>query len=359
MSTLGSKYLGIELSHPIIASASPLTSTFDGMRRLEDAGAAAVVMSSLYEEQIRDEDANYAAHTEYTAGCHPEASTYFPNLPDYNHGVSGHIDTLRRAAAALKIPVIASLNGTTDDGWLDFAVMLEQAGAAALELNLYILPTNLAVSSAQTEQRYVDIVRHVTSHVNIPVTVKLPAFFSAFGHFVSQLESAGATGVVLFNHFFRSDIDLDTLTFEGSVAQSTPKDIHFPLTWIALLSERVKLSLAAGMGVDSHIEVVKYLLAGADVVATASSLLRHGVEHMTTLVAGLEQWLEEGRYASVSSIRGKLDGTHLERSEIHMRSQYMRSLSNVWQPFGSATRARSVQSTDGSGAPGRQAVGTR
>lgn len=356
MSTLSSKYLGLELSHPIIASASPLTSTFDGMRRLEDAGAAAVVMSSLYEEQVRAEDANYAAHTEYTAGCHPEASSYFPDLPDYHHGVSGHIDTLRRAAAALKIPVIASLNGTTDDGWLDFAVMLEQAGAAALELNLYILPTDLAVSSAHIEQRYIDVVRHVKSQVKVPVTVKLPAFFSAFGHFVSQLESAGAAGVVLFNHFFRSDIDLDALTFEGNVMQSTPKDIHLPLTWIALLSERVKLSLVAGMGVDSHIEVVKYLLAGADVVATASSLLRHGVGHMATLVSGLEHWLEAGGYASVSSIRGKLDGTHAERADIHMRSQYMHSLADAWQPFSAAAHARSVRPTNGAGMPDGKVV---
>jgi dihydroorotate dehydrogenase (fumarate) len=357
MTTLSSKYLGIPLSHPIIAAASPLTSTFDGMRRLEDAGAAAVVMSSLYEEQVRAEDTNYTAHTDYTAGCHPEASTYFPELPDYQHGVSGYLDTLRRAAVALKIPVIASLNGTTDDGWLDFAVMLEQAGAAALELNLYILPTDFAMSSAQTEQRYIDILRHVKSEVKIPVTVKLPAFFSAFGHFVSQLESAGAAGVVLFNHFFRSDVDLDTLTFQGNVAPSTPKDIHLPLTWIALLSERVKLSLAAGMGVESHIEVVKYLLAGADVVATASSLLRHGVEHMTTLVLGLERWLGDGGYASVSAIRGKLDGTHVERADIHMRSQYTHSLADAWKPFSPTVRAGPVRPTNGSAAPAGPVVG--
>lgn len=356
MKALGSRYLGIELAHPIIAAASPLTSTFDGMRRLEDAGAAAVVMSSLYEEQVRAEDANYAEHTEYTAGCHAEATTYFPDLPDYRDGVSGHMDTLRRAAAALKIPVIASLNGTTDDGWLDFAVMLEEAGAAALELNLYILPTDFAVSSTQTEQRYIDIVRHVKSHVTVPVAVKLPAFFSAFGNFVSQLESAGAAGVVLFNHFFRSDVDLEALTFKGNVMQSTPKDIHLPLTWIALLSEQVKLSLAAGMGVDSHIEVVKYLLAGADVVATASSLLRHGVEHMTTLVSGLEDWLEAGGYASVDSIRGKLGGTHVERVDIHMRSQYMHGLADTWRRFGAAAPARSPGPTNGSGPAARAAA---
>lgn len=356
MSDLSCTYLGIKLSHPIIAAASPLTSTFDGMRRLEDAGAAAVVMSSLYEEQVRAEDADYVAHTEHTAGSHPEAMSYFPDLPDYNHGVSGHIDTLRRAAAALKIPVIASLNGTTDDGWLDFAVMLEQAGAAALELNLYILPTDLGVSGAQTEQRYIDIVRHVKSHVKIPVTVKLPAFFSAFGHFVSQLEAAGAGGVVLFNHFFRSDIDLDVLRLEGNLTPSTPRNIHLALTWVALLAERVKLSLAAGMGVESHVEVVKYLLAGADVVATASSLLRHGPAHMTTLAMGLRCWLEEGGYPSVNSIRGKLDGTHVERADIHMRSQYMNTLADTWLRF-DAHGAHAMRSGTRLGKPAQGAAG--
>src|SRR5260370_19074582 len=172
MSSLVSRYLGLELAHPIIASASPLTATLDGMRRLEDARAAAVVMASLDEEQIRAGDTQYATLTEYTAGCNPEAATYFPELPDYRHGVSGHLDTLRRAAEALDIPVIASLNGTSDDGWLDYAIQLEQAGAAALELNLYLLPTDLAVSGLEIEHRYLDIVRHVKARVGIPVCVK-------------------------------------------------------------------------------------------------------------------------------------------------------------------------------------------
>ena len=328
MNNLASCYLGLELTHPIIASASPLTATFDGMRRLEDAHAAAVVVASLYEEQIRAEDTDYAMLTEYTAGCHPEAATYFPELPDYRHGVSGHLETVRRAAEALDIPVIASLNGTSDDGWLDFAVQLEQAGAAALELNLYLLPTDLAVSGQDIEHRYLDIVRHVKAKVKIPVSVKLPPFFSATGNFVRQLESIGADGVVLFNRFFRPDFDLETLSVKREVALSSPADIHLPLTWIALLSRRVKLSLAAGTGVDSHVEVVKFLLAGADIVATTSALLRHGPEHMTALVDGLERWLSQNAFASVTDIRGRLDGTHLERADMFLRTQYLRTLSD-------------------------------
>jgi dihydroorotate dehydrogenase (fumarate) len=325
---LATRYLGLQLAHPIIASASPLTATFDGMRRLEDAHAAAVVMASLFEEQIRAEDTRYATFTEYTAGCHPEAATYFPELPDYRYGVSGHIETLRRAAEALDIPVVASLNGVSDGGWLDYAVLLEQAGAAALELNLYLLPTDPAVSGQDIEHRYFDIVRQVKAKVKIPVSVKLPPFFSATGNFVTQLESIGADGVVLFNRFFRPDFDLETLRVKREVALSTPADIYLPLTWIALLSRHLEFSLAAGTGVDSHVEVVKYLLAGADVVATASALLRHGPEHMTALVDGLERWLSQNGFVSVAEMRGRLDGTHVDRAEVFLRSQHLRALSD-------------------------------
>jgi dihydroorotate dehydrogenase (fumarate) len=325
---LASRYLGLELAHPIIASASPLTATFDGMRRLEDANVAAVVMASLFEEEIRTDDTRYATFTQYTAHSNPEAATYFPELPDYRHGVSGHIETLRRAAEALDIPVIASLNGVSNAGWLDYAVELEQAGAAALELNLYLLPTDVAVSGREIEQRYLDIVRHVKAKVSIPVSVKLSPFFTAAGNVVTQLEAIGADGVVLFNRFFRPDFDLETLSVKREVALSTPADIHLPLTWIALLSRRLKLSLAAGTGVDSHVEVVKFLLAGADVVATASALLRHGPEHMTALVDGLERWLSQNAFASVAEIRGRLDATHVDRADMFLRNQYLRTLSD-------------------------------
>ncbi len=348
MSNLASRYLGLELAHPIVASASPLTATFDGMRRLEDAHAAAVVMASLYEEQIRADDTHYAMFTEYTAGFNAEAATFFPELPDYRHGVSGHLETLRRAAEALDIPVIGSLNGISDDGWLDYAVQLEQAGAAALELNLYLLPTDLAVSGQDIEHRYLDIVRHVKANVRIPVSVKLPPFFSATGNFVAQLESIGAGGVVLFNRFFRPDLDLETLSVTREVVLSTPADIFLPLTWIALLSRRLKLSLAAGTGVDSHVEVVKFLLAGADVVATTSALLRHGPEHMTALVDGLERWLSENAFASVNEIRGRLDATHVDRADMFLRSQYLRTLSDYalhHPPLGPGERAPLPQSS--------------
>jgi dihydroorotate dehydrogenase (fumarate) len=328
MTTLTTRYLGLELAHPIIASASPLTATFDGMRRLEDAGAAAVVMASLYEEEVRAEDTNYTMFTEYTADSHPEAATYFPELPDYRYGVAGHLDTVRRAAEALDIPVIASLNGVSDDGWLDYAVQLEEAGASAIELNIFVLPSDLAVNARDIEQRYLDTARHVKTTVNVPVAVKLPPFLTAVGNFVARLESIGTDGVVLFNRFFRPDFDIERLELKRELALSTPADISLPLTWTALLSRRVRLSLAAGTGVDNHIEIVKFLLAGADVVTTASALLRYGPEHMRALTTRLDQWLSENAFGSVDEIRGRLDATHVERADVFLRTQYLHALSD-------------------------------
>jgi dihydroorotate dehydrogenase (fumarate) len=348
MIDLASRYLGLDLAHPIIASASPLTATFDGMRRLEDARAAAVVMSSLFEEQIGAEDTEYAVVTENTADSHPEAATYFPKLPDYRNGISGHLETLRHAAEALDIPVIASLNGISDAGWLDYAVQLEQAGADALELNLYTLPFDLTVSGRDIEQHHLEIVRHVKAKVSIPVSVKLTPFLSAPGNFITKLEAAGADGVVLFNRFCRPDLDLETLSVKCEVALSTPADIHLPLTWIALLSRRLKSSLAAGTGVDSHVEVVKYLLAGANAVATTSGLLRHGPEHMTSLVEGLEHWLSENAFTSVSEIRGRLDATHVDRADVFLRTQYLHTISDYalrHHPVGSDGHAALPQSS--------------
>ena len=327
MSTLASRYLGLDLAHPVIAAASPLTATLDGMRRLEDARAAAVVTASLYEEDIRAADDAYATFTEESAGSHPEAANYFPELPEYRYAVSGHLDMVRRAAEALDIPVIASLNGISDAGWLDFAFELEQAGAAALELNLHVLPTDFAVNGSEIENRYLDVIRHVRSKVKIPVAVKLPPFFTAPGNFLKHVEAAGADGVVLFSQFFRPDFDIETLNNTGRLSLSSPADLYLPLTWTALLSGHVNMSLAAGTGVDSYVEVVKLLLAGADVVATASALLRHGPERMTALVVGLERWLQENGIASVSEVRGCLDARHSNHPNKFLRTHYRHTLS--------------------------------
>jgi dihydroorotate dehydrogenase (fumarate) len=324
---LTTRYLGLPLAHPIVASASPLTATLDGMRRLEDAGAAAIVMASLYEEQIRAEDTAYALYTEHGSNSQPEAGNYFPELPDYDRGVSGHLETLRHAADALDIPVIASLNGTTSEGWITYARSLEQAGAAALELNVYSLPVDPAVSGAEMERQYLDIVRQVKSTVRIPVAVKLAPYFTSMSHMAAELVNAGADGLVLFNRFYAPDIDLATLRVTRSLPLSTAAELPLSLVWIGLLSRRLTCSLAASRGVESATEVIKYLLVGANAVMTTSALLRHGPEHLGTMKADLERWLVDQRLDSVETIRGLRDATRVEDADAFFRAQYVASLS--------------------------------
>ena len=326
--SLATRYLGLQLAHPIVAAASPLTATLDGMRRLEDAGAAAVVMSSLYEEQIRAEDTAYALLTEHGSNSQAEAESYFPELPDYDSGVSGHLETLQRASQALAIPVIASLNGTTAEGWVGHARALEQAGAAAIELNVYSVPSDLAVSGAEVERGTLEIVRQVKATVKIPVSIKLVPYFSSLPHMASELVRAGADGLVLFNRLYAPDIDLDTLRVTRSLPLSTAAELPLSLVWVALLSRRLTCSLAASRGVESEIEVVKYLLVGADVVMTASALLRNGVEHLATMRAGLERWLAANGYNSVDAIRGLKDATHVEDVDALLRAQYVAALTD-------------------------------
>ena len=328
MISLATRYLGLQLRHPIVASASPLTATLDGMRRLEDAGAAAVVMASLYEEQIRAEDTAYALLTEHGSNSQAEAGSYFPELPDYDSGVSGHLETLQRASDALDIPVIASLNGTTAEGWTGHARALEQAGASSIELNVYSVPVDPAVSGAEVERRTLDIVRQVAATVKIPVSIKLAPYFSSMPHMAAELVRAGAGGLVLFNRYYAPDIDLGTLQVTRSLPLSTAAELPLSLVWIALLSRRVGCSLAASRGVETDVEVVKYLLVGADAVMTASALLRHGVQHLAIMREGLERWLGENGFDSVDAIRGLKDATHVEHVDALLRAQYVAALTD-------------------------------
>jgi dihydroorotate dehydrogenase (fumarate) len=330
--SLATTYLGLPLAHPIVAAASPLTATFDGMRELEDAGAAAVVMASLYEEQIRAEDAAYLFYTEQGSDSQAEAGSYFPDMPDYDRGVSGHLDTLRRASAALDIPVIASLNGTTAEGWIDYAREFEQAGASAIELNVYSIPVDPVVTGAEVEQRTLEIVRQVAATVKIPVSIKLAPYFSSTSHMAGELARAGAKGLVLFNRFYAPDIDLASLKVTRSLPLSSAAELPLSLVWIALLSRRVGCSLAASRGVETHAEVVKYLLVGADVVMTASALLRNGAGYVRTLREGLEAWLHENGFASVDAIRGLKDATHVDNVDALFRAQYVAALTEYLPP---------------------------
>ncbi len=320
---LKTTYLGLELSHPVVASASPQSSTLEGVLRLADAGAAAVVMASIYEEQIRAEELAVAALSEQGNDSQPEATSYFPAMADAPGVLEARLETLRKSAERAGVPVIASLNGVSTGGWVEFARDLQQAGAAAIELNIYAVPANPYEPSADVEHRYLEIVRQVTAAVSLPVAVKLSPFFSSPANMINQVIVAGASGVVLFNRFYEPDIDLSTLQAQPDLQLSTAYDIRLPLTWIGLISHGFGGSIAATSGVQSRDEVVKYLLAGADVTMATSSLLRHGPEHIKTLVDGLRDWMEERGFSSVAALRGRsAAGLSPAHAEGFLRAQY-------------------------------------
>jgi dihydroorotate dehydrogenase (fumarate) len=319
---LATRYLGLDLEHPIVASASPLTSDLDGILRLADAGAAAIVMASIYEEQVIAQELAQAALLDQGSETQAEATSYFPAHEELGV-LDSRLETLRQAAERAGVPIIASLNAKSDAAWVDFAGQLQQAGASAIELNIYRVPADPAETGAALEDSCVDILRAVKNAVSVPVAVKIAPFFSSPGNMAAKLVAAGADGLVLFNRFYEPDIDLATLKPQPDLQLSTPYDIRLPLMWIALLSGNLGTSMAASTGVWTRDEVVKYLLAGADVAMTTSALLRHGPGHVTTLVDGLRAWMECSGFGSVSAFKGRLAaGQRPADSAEFMRAQY-------------------------------------
>lgn len=332
---LSTRYLGLPLRNPIIASASPLSRDVGVIRQMEDSGAGAVVLPSLFEEQIEQEARAADELTRVGADSSPEASSYFPAAVAYNSGPHGYLDLIARARAAVDIPVIASLNGTTVAGWVDYAGLIEQAGATAIELNFYRIASGLTVTGAEAEADCVALLKAVRAQVTIPIAVKLHPHFSAFGALALQLDGAGADGLVLFNRLYQPDIDLVRLRWTNDAALSSPGEIRLGLLWLTLLSRRLPhASLAAGTGVETADEVIKYLLAGADAVMTASALLRHGPGHLRSLVAGLESWLSARGFPSVTAIKGLMRASHPEaEAESDERGAYVESLLSYRGPY--------------------------
>lgn len=323
---LTTRYLGMTLKSPLVASASPLNGSVDNIRRLEDAGAAAVVMPSIFEEQIEREQEVFDALMTTGIDTYGEALTYFPEQTAYAFDTERYVETVARAAQAVDIPVIASLNGTTDHGWIDFASQLEEAGADGLELNVYFIPSDLTLSGRDVEQRYIDIVETVKGTVKIPVSVKIGPYFSAIGHMAKALDAAGADGLVLFNRFYEPDIDLAKLSLNSDLELSRAYEIRLPLLWVGILAGHVKASLAASSGVEGVDEVVKYLLAGADVVMTTSAILRHGIGHMQVLADQLTEWLAARELDSPDAIRGTMSHRNVGNPEAFERANYIRVL---------------------------------
>lgn len=323
---LTTRYMGLNLKNPIVAGAGPVTRDLHNIRSLEDFGAAAVVMPSIFEEQIEQERQLIENMETLGIDSYPEALTYFPPSESYGVGPTQYLETLYRASKAVDIPIVASLNGTTDRGWIDYARQIEQAGADALELNIYMIPTSLDITGCEVEDCYISILKAVKQAVKIPVAVKLSPYFSAVGHMATQLVDAGADGLVFFNRFYQPDIDLGELTLLPNLELSTPKEIRLPLLWIGVMAGKTRASLAASTGVESADEIIKYLLAGADIVMTTSALLRHGAGYMTLLLNGLESWLVARDLDTLDRIRGQLSQRNIANPTAFARANYIRTL---------------------------------
>ena len=330
---LTTTYMGLELQHPIVASASPLSGTLDGIKRLEDGGAAAVVMFSLFEEQIRHENDAFSHLMESGTQSFAESLSYFPDVDEYQVGPESYLELLHDASESIEVPIIASLNCVTGDGWIDYAKQMQQAGASGLELNIYSVEPGLDATSDEIEQRYLDILAAVKSTVSIPVALKLSPFFSAMGNMAKRLDQAGADALVLFNRFYQPDIDIQELEVKPSLGLSSAGEIRLPLLWIAILHGKLNASLAATRGVENPDEVIKYLLAGADAVMTTSALLRHGPAYTNTLVEGLKAWMEARKFSSVKQVRGSMSRAKVANPAAFERANYIRVLESYQSAY--------------------------
>ncbi len=331
---LSTRYLGLTLRSPVVASASPLTGDLPSLRALDAAGVGAVVLPSLFEEQLEHEIAEVERYLGLSADINPEATYgYAPVLDGYNQGSVRYLRLIREAKAAVKVPVIASLNGATRGGWTEYARMLADAGADAIELNVYQVAADPGRTARETEKETLDVVDAVTSACEVPVAVKLSPYWSALAHLATQLVDAGASGLVLFNRFYQPDIDLETLSVGPRLVLSTSDELRLPLRWMALLHGRVDASLAATTGIHTPVDVTKALLAGANVAMTTSALLRHGPDHAGTLVTGLASWMAEREYASVEQMTGSVSQVNVADPAAFERANYLETLTRYASTF--------------------------
>ena len=329
MIDLSTRYLGLQLRTPLVASASPLSHELDSIRRLEDAGASAIVLYSLFEEQIRQENLTLEHHLQAGTESFAESLTYFPRPAEFHSGPEDYLNHIVKAKEATNIPIIASLNGATLGGWTDYARRIEQAGADAIECNIYFLPTGVDDSSEKIESTYIDIVRAVKLAVRIPVAVKLSPFFSNMANMAKRLDETGADGLVLFNRFYQPDIDLETLEIRPNVLLSTPQDLRLPLTWIGILFGRISASLAATSGVHQAEDVLKMLMVGASATMMCSVLLQQGHGHIRVVERDLGQWMAEHEYQSVFQMQGSMSQLCCADPSAFERAQYMRAVKST------------------------------
>lgn len=322
-------YLGMTLRSPLLVSACPLSEDLDNIRLMEDSGAGAVVLYSLFEEQLLREQHALYFHLANASESHPEALSYVPEPDSFQTGPEGYLEHIRAAKAAVSIPIIASLNGYTPGGWTSFARQIEQAGADALELNLYYIPTDPQRPGSAVEQAYVEVVRAVRAAVTLPLAVKLSPYFSNMAHMAQQFAAAGADALVLFNRFYQPDFDLETLEVRRTVLLSTPPEMRLPLHWIALLYGRVPVDLAATTGIHTGADALKMLMAGAQVTMMASALLRYGIPHIKAIEIQMREWMTSHEYESIQQMQGSLSQQHSPDPSAFERAQYVKTVSTL------------------------------
>ncbi len=321
-------YLGLKLSSPIVPSAGPLSQDIGNIKAMEDSGAGAVVLFSIFEEQIEHEELEFYHHTAPHLDSHAEALSYFPSPKDFKTGPEEYLDHIRKAKEAVSIPIIASLNGKSLGGWIDYAKKIENAGADALELNIYRLATDINKSGSEVESSYIEIVSEVRKSVSIPIAVKLGPSFSSIAWMANQLDKVGANGLVLFNRFYQPDIDLEKLEVVPSVLLSTPMDLRLPLRWIAILYNRINADLAATSGIYSEQDVIKMIMAGASITQMLSSLLKFGISHIAEVITKLVYWMEVNDYESLEQMRGSMSYMNVADPAQFERANYMKILNS-------------------------------
>lgn len=323
---LSTKYLGMTLKSPLVASASPLSEDIGNIKKLEDAGVGAVVLHSLFEEQLRMEQEQYNFHTTQGTEAFAESLSYFPEGEDYKLGPELYLEHIQKAKEAVDIPIIASLNGSSLGGWTNYAKEMESAGVDAIELNIYYIPTDSNMSGAEVEQQYIDILKAVKGAVKIPLALKLSPFFSNFSYMAKKFDEAGADSLVLFNRFYQPDIDLDEYEVTPNLLLSQSSAMRLPMRWIAILKDQIKADLAATSGIHTGTDVIKMLLVGANVTMLCSSLLKHGISHVKNIEDHMKQWMREKEYNSISELQGSMSQQKTPNPGSFERAQYMKAL---------------------------------
>jgi dihydroorotate dehydrogenase (fumarate) len=326
MANLKTNYLGLQLTNPIVPSASPLSKNLDSMKRLEDAGAAAVVMYSLFEEEIVHESAELDHYLHYGTDSYPEALTYMPSAGEYNLEPDAYVELLRKAKESLRVPVIPSLNGITNTGWVRYAKLFEDAGADAIELNVYYIPTDPKLTPEDVESRYEHLLAAVKETVKIPVAVKLSPYFSSFPNFAARLVQVGANGLVLFNRFYQPDIDLEELAVTPSITLSDSTANRLPMRWIAIFYGRLNASLAATSGIHTAEDAIKMIMAGADVTMVCSVLLHNGPRYIGKILSDMTEWLEKHEYESIAQMKGSMSQKSTADPAAFERANYVKAL---------------------------------